>query len=628
MLDFLRKNIKKFAIFLWIAAIAFIVGGAYLFIRGPFSMGSNTAIEVGDIKISMPEFQKTYDSVYNFYVNMLSQLKGGNISDEDIKRLNIKQKTIDMLVERALLLNEAKKEGIKVTDKDVLKAIESNKYFWVNGHFSKEKYLAILKANNINPKDYEASLKIQLYINKLKSRLFKNVKVTQKEVKDFFEKNYSKVDLKYVVFNAEKYKKLVKVDDKKLKAFYDKFKEKYRVPTQIKFKYIVVPLSYVEKKVKVTDNDTLAFYNNHPDYFMVPLRIKVAHILIAKKDNESDSKLKAKAEKIYNMIISKKITFSEAAKKYSDDTYSKNVGGELGYVTKNMVVDKFWENIVKLKKGEISKPFKTRFGYHIAKVEYIQKPFKRAYKDVKKQIEEYIKQARAKKIWFVEADKIYVKARDSKKPLDVVAKEFGLEVKESPYMSLKNPKPPFSSKIIQNALLSNKGALLGPDLTFAGYIIYKVEDKKPSYIPFFDKIKDKVRKDFIKYEALKLAKKKAEEFISLKDNFDQLAKKANLKIHLVKNLTKLTPNDDFPCSYNQETVNEIFNNTKSYKGLCKAKDSFYVFEIADKKFDNKEFDKLKKSIKNQLLMEKEDKILRELISKLKKEVKIKINPKL
>jgi len=67
MLDFLRNNLKKFAIFLWIAAGAFIIGGAYLFVRGPFTMGSNTAIQVGEIKISFPEYEKAYNNVYKFY---------------------------------------------------------------------------------------------------------------------------------------------------------------------------------------------------------------------------------------------------------------------------------------------------------------------------------------------------------------------------------------------------------------------------------------------------------------------------------------------------------------------------------------------------------------------------------
>jgi len=631
MLDFLRTNIKKFAIFLWIAAAAFIIGGAYLFVRGPFTMGSNTAIQVGDIKISFPEYEKAYNNVYKFYVQLLTQLKGGNFTDEDLKKLNIKQKTIDMLVQRALLLQEAKKEGIKVTDEDVLKAIESNPAFFYNGKFSKEKYLAILRANGINPKDYEESLKTNLYIDKLKTKLFKGVSVTDQEVKNFFKKNYTTVDIEFVQFDPVKFKKSVKVDDAALKDYYNKHKNNYRVPTMVKFKYIAVPLSYVERDIKITDNETKKFYNDHPRFFYVPLRIRVAHILIAKKDNMTDKQLEEKAEKIYKMIADKKITFKEAAKKFSDDNFTKNVGGDLGYVTKDMVLESFWDHIVKLKKGEISKPFKTKFGYHIAMVEDIKKPFERPYDKVKNQIEEYLKTAEAKKKWFIVADKIFVDIRDHHLTFEQAAKKYGLKTKESDFMSLKKPKGPFTSEMVQNALLSGKGTLLGPDLSNDGYLIYKMIDKKPSYIPNFETVKGKVKSDYINFEAEQLAKENAREFLdklNKGESFKKLCLQFGLKEETVDKLSKFTPSDKFPCSYKENVMDTIFSKGKGYKGLCEYKNKIYVFEVLNKNFDEKEFEKLKKSIKQQLLAQKENEILEKLIEKLKKETKIKINPKL
>ena len=631
MLDFLRTNIKKFAIFLWIAAAAFIIGGAYLFVRGPFTMGSNTAIQVGDVKISFPEYEKTYNNVYKFYVQLLTQLKGGNFTDEDLKKLNIKKRTIDMLIQRALLLQEAKKEGIKVTKEDVLKAIESNPAFYYNGKFSKEKYLAILKANGINPKDYEESLQTSLYISKLKAKLFKNVEVTDKDVRNFFEKNYTTVDIEFAQFTPTSFKKEVKVNDKTLENYYNKHKNDYRVPTMVKFKYLVVPLNYVEKDIKITDNDTKKFYNNHPRFFYVPLRIRVAHILIAKKDNMTDKQLQEKAEKIYKMIINKKITFKEAAKRFSDDKFTKNVGGDLGYVTKDMVLESFWDHIIKMKKGEISKPFKTKFGYHIAMIEDIKKPFERPYDKVKEQIREYLKTAEAKKRWFIVADKIFVDIRDHHLTLEKAAKKYGLSIKESEFMSLKKPKVPFTSEMVQNALLTGKNALLGPDLSNDGYLIYKMINKKQSYIPKFEIVKNKVKNDYINFEAEKLAKEKAKELLDkLKEvgNFKKLTPQLKLKTEIVYKLGKFTPSDKFPCSYKEDVMDNIFSKGKGYKGLCQYKGKLYVFDVLNKNFDEKEFKKLKKSIKQQLLAEKENEILEKLIEQLKKEVKIKINPKL
>ncbi len=633
MLTFFRDNIRKFAIFLWIAVIAFVIGGAYLFVRGPFRMGSNTAIQVGGMKISMPTYEKTYNNIYKFYVQLLTRIKGGNVKDSDIKKLNIKKKTIDTLIERALLLQEAHKEGIKVTNEDIEKKIESNDMFYLNGHFSKRKYIAILKANGINPKDYEESVKTSLYIDKLKKRVLKNVVVAPEEVKKYFVENYSKVNLKYVYLPFKGMQKKVKVTDKALKAFYDKHKEEFRVPTQLKFKYVLVGLDYAKSKIKVSDNQSKNFYNDHISYFMVPLRIKVAHILIGHnaKDNKTDEQLKKEAFEVYKKIEKKKITFKEAAKKYSTDTYTKNVGGELGYISKKMVVPGFWNGIKNLKIGEISKPFKSKFGYHIAKVEDIKKPYTKKYTDVKDEIVNYLKTQEAKENLFIYAKKVFVKIRDSKKKFDDAVKSLGLKVKESNYMSLKKPQPPFVSAIIRNALMSQKGKLLGPDVGVGGYVIYEVVSKKPSYIPAFDKIKKQVRQAYVKFKAAELAREianKMYEKLKNKESFDKAAKELKIKVEVAKDVGKFSPDDKMKCTQNSAIMKKIFKQNAGFFDKCSTNEGVYVYVISKKIVNEKDFDKYKKSIEEQLKSQKDFEAMNKFIENLKKKVKIKVNPKL
>ncbi len=633
MLGYFRDNIKKFAIFLWIAAIAFIIGGAYLFVRGPFTMGGNTAIRIGDVKISTAEYQKTYNNIYKFYVQLLTQIKGGNITESDIKKLNIKQKTIDTIIERTLLLQEAKKEGIKVTAEDVQREVEKNTTFYQNGKFSKNKYLALLKANNINPKDYENSIRVSLYIGKLKNRLFKNVNITDSDVRKYFEENYSTADLDYVYLPFKGLQKQVAVNDKKLKAFYNNHKEMFRVPTQVKFKYILYSLDYEKSQIKLSDNDTRIFYNTHQSFFRVPERIKVAHILIAssKSNNKTDKELLKEAQTIYKEIKDKKITFKKAAEKYSADTYSKKVGGELGYITKDMVVPGFWNGIKYLKPKEISKPFKSKFGYHIAMVEDIKKPYIRDYKSVRKDIIGYLKEKKAEENLFIDAKRLFVKIRDSKKSLEKAAAQFGFKVETSQYMSLKAPKTPFTSAIVKNALMEDGNKLLGPDEAVGGYVIYKIASKKPSYIPKFEDVKDRVKKAYIESEAKKLAAEKAQTIYNgLKKGLklSVLASKLHLKVKSSKGISKLSPDDKMVCTLKDDVMKNIFTHKVGFFDKCLSTKGYYVYFVSKKVVKESEFKKYKKSIKEQLKSQKEFDIMNNFIAKLKKEVKIKVNPKL
>ncbi len=201
MLGFFRKHKKYFFVVLVIATLSFIAGGAYLYVAGPFKMGQDVAIKVGSTKISTQEYLNTYNQLYSFYSNLLAQMKGGNVTEQDIKNLHLRQKAADLLIDRVLLLQEAKREGIKVTEADVKKSIEKNPVFAENGKFSKDKYLLVLRENHIKPAEFESSIKNDLYIEKLKNSMAKKINITDEMAKKYFVNNFSNIRLSYVNFN-------------------------------------------------------------------------------------------------------------------------------------------------------------------------------------------------------------------------------------------------------------------------------------------------------------------------------------------------------------------------------------------------------------------------------------------
>ncbi|MHB0997792.1 MAG: foldase protein PrsA [Armatimonadota bacterium] len=99
---------------------------------------------------------------------------------------------------------------------------------------------------------------------------------------------------------------------------------------------------------------------------------KASHILIvfgnaATEEDKAKADLtaKEKIDKIAAEIKSKSITFEDAAKKYSEDPGTKELGGDLNWITKGQTVPEFEKVVFTLKPGEISEPVKTSYGYHI-----------------------------------------------------------------------------------------------------------------------------------------------------------------------------------------------------------------------------------------------------------------------
>ena len=92
---------------------------------------------------------------------------------------------------------------------------------------------------------------------------------------------------------------------------------------------------------------------------------KASHILI--NQFGSDEKNLEEANKLYDRLIAG-ANFAALAKEFSKDPGSAVKGGDLGYFGKGMMVKEFEDACFNGKVGEVQKPVKTNYGYHIIKV--------------------------------------------------------------------------------------------------------------------------------------------------------------------------------------------------------------------------------------------------------------------
>src|ERR1043166_7380909 len=112
----------------------------------------------------------------------------------------------------------------------------------------------------------------------------------------------------------------------------------------------------VTGNVKVSDADVKTYYDQHQSQYGVPEQRDVAHILV---------KSKSLADKLYNRIKGGE-DFSKLAKQYSQDPGSKKAGGKLT-ISKGQTVAPFDQSAFLLQTGQVSRPVKPTFGYHIIK---------------------------------------------------------------------------------------------------------------------------------------------------------------------------------------------------------------------------------------------------------------------
>ena len=98
--------------------------------------------------------------------------------------------------------------------------------------------------------------------------------------------------------------------------------------------------------------------------------VRPSHILLMLKQNATQAEqdaAKLRADSIYTALV-KGANFADLARRLSDDKGSASRGGDISWVQKGQTVKEFEDVVFSMKKGELSKPFLSPFGYHIVKL--------------------------------------------------------------------------------------------------------------------------------------------------------------------------------------------------------------------------------------------------------------------
>lgn len=95
--------------------------------------------------------------------------------------------------------------------------------------------------------------------------------------------------------------------------------------------------------------------------------VNVRHILIKPSEIRSEAETKRLVERLYQRILAGE-DFAELAKNFSEDPGSALNGGTLSWIDPNVLVPEFREVINSKPAGELSKPFKSPYGWHVLEV--------------------------------------------------------------------------------------------------------------------------------------------------------------------------------------------------------------------------------------------------------------------
>jgi len=195
----------------------------------------------------------------------------------------------------------------------------------------------------------------------------------QRKIKFVLFKNVpSKTDTNLVVKNLENVKVIAENDTAKFKSFVDIYSDQ---PYSIDTVAVNTLSQEAVNQFRTSDEGSIIGPVPSPQGYalyhlleVIPVKekfVRASHILINQIGD--DEKNLAEANRIYQEILNG-ADFKQMAKQYSKDPGSAQKGGDLGWFGKGMMIKEFEDACFNGKTGEIQKPLKTNFGYHIIKV--------------------------------------------------------------------------------------------------------------------------------------------------------------------------------------------------------------------------------------------------------------------
>jgi len=587
--------------------------------------GGKVALVNGE-PITVEEYRKAYNDL----MEQLRQSFGKNLNDEMLKMLNVRKQALDRVIDKRLLLSEASKLNFRVSEKELAGTIKKIGAFQRAGVFNNRLYQAVLNQNRLSPEQFEVLQSELILVEKLRLFITGSTKVSDKEAREWYNWSNTSINIDFVLFEPGRYKN-INPSPGEITAYYDTHKSAYKTEPLVKVRYLHFKPETYTARVTVAEEEIRDYYEANPEKFNTPKTVEARHILIKVAQDagpEAVERARIKSLAIHKMAKEGK-DFGELAKQFSEGP-SKDKGGYLGTFKRETMVTPFADKAFSMKAGEVSEPVRSPFGWHIIKVENVNKAIARSFEESTAEIREKMTNGHARNLAYDEAEAIYDVSFEGD-DLVKAAKSRNLKILTTDFFSRKGP-----DKGITNRTKFASAAISLPVMEISdiedlgdGYYILQVIEKIPEKIPELNTVEKRVRADLVKDKQEEKAKKDADEFLSALKSGESMSK-ATEKFSVTPAVSGFFKrNDSIPnIGPEREIVQTAFklsNEKRSPDSAIKGEKGYYVIRLKERQTpDPKGFGKEQAKIRASLLQQKKSRAFEEYLAQIKKRSEISI----
>ena len=576
----------------------------------------STVATVGKIDVSAQEFY----SLYSRQTEEIRKLLGSSLDIKKSREFGYVDRALSSLINRALFNNEALQLGLSVSDINVRDKILRDDAFKDDlGQFSELVFRQLISESGYTEDSYIEGTRQDLAREQMVETISTSLIIPNIMKNSLSKYNLEERTVDYLTIKVEE-ESFAKPSNEKIRKYYEENKSDFMSKEFRSAETLLLDAKEYAKKSTVTDEEIKLLYEERKELLVEPAQ-KYLHQIIVDSKSDVES-------------ISKKINFNNFTSTAKTMANLTEDDIDLGWNTKNDLPDEIIDATFSLKKGEISKPIESSFGWHILKIIDSKERKEVAYEEVKKQFENELLLEKGKEAVFDLQDELE-DLLASGNTFEEISKI--LEVKMIVADKIDNEGIKQNKEVnnefqderilrtIFNQKINEEGNIIDIDKDEGLAISLVTDIKKPRQLTLDESI-ELVRKKLIFDLKLKNAQDKAEKIkneIYSGNRFKDVANKYKLEIKGVKPFTRVLPDSsELPIPL----ISKIFDSNLGDINIEKRGNSEIIIaknaEILNNlSNDEKEIKEFTKKIKDDLTID----LLAQFSEALRKKYKITIN---
>jgi peptidyl-prolyl cis-trans isomerase D len=500
MLKVFRDNLKYLSWVLWLVIAVFILivfvdfGGSV-----PGGTAANTAaVKVDGREISYGEFERAYRQTEDTY----RRLYGEQFSTETARQLGLPMQVINGLIADRLLLDEASRMGLEITDEELQREILAFPAFQRedSSFVGAEEYQRILRQSGMSSSGFEDLMRSELLTEKVRAVLAENVFVPDGEVERVYRRQVEQARIRFIRLPKSEIDAEIEIDEAEMVAFFEDNRDDYRIPERRTVEYLLVDRREIQSSLAIEDADVRAYYDENPEEFSREEQVRARHILLSVSPERTAEQARAELEEARQRLASG-ADFAELARQLSDDPGSKDRGGDLGLFGRGDMVAPFEAAAFGAEPGEVVGPVETDFGLHLIEVLDKQPGGSITFSDAEQGIRSRLLAQRAQAAAEEKATEISARLSDSAEEtvdLEAIAAEETSVTYHSTDPFGRDDNVPGIGRASQFSVTAFdlvRGEISGPVPTAGGWAVLELQNIEEPRLPELDEVRDSVERD-------------------------------------------------------------------------------------------------------------------------------------